>query len=119
MRTLLSRRDLLSPPDTGQPAGEEIVHIASLLLQILPSRLDALREAVAQLPAAELHATAHPGKFAVVLEAGNERALAQATETLQNLRGVLTVSIVAHLSERAGNLDEAMDPDEAMDGEPS
>ena len=109
MRTLLSRRDLFSPGPAGAAAGEELVHIASLLLQIVPSALNTLREAIVALPGAELHPTSHPAKFAVVLEAGNERALADATEVLQNLRGVLTVSIVAHLSERARDLDEPME----------
>ncbi|HEY6645319.1 chaperone NapD [Povalibacter sp.] len=109
MRTLLSRRDLFSPGHAGSPAGEDIVHIASLLLQIVPSALGALRETIGALPGAELHPTAHPAKFAVVLEAGDERALADATALLQNLRGVLTVSIVAHLSERARDLDEPME----------
>lgn len=108
MRTLLSRRELFSPASDHRPAHEEVIHIASLLLHIVPARIDAVREAVAQLPGAELHATAHPAKFAVVIEAGNEHALADATESLQSLQGVLTVSIVAHLSELASNLDEEM-----------
>jgi nitrate reductase NapD len=108
MRTLLSRRELFTAERAAHPQ-DEIVHIASLLLHIVPSCLDSLRQAVASLPDAELHATAHPAKFAVVLEAGNERALADATDRLQSLRGVLTVSIVAHLSERAGDLDEPME----------
>ncbi len=111
MHAPLSRRDLFrlgNGPDT--PAAE-IVHIASLLLQVVPARIEAVRTAVASLPAAEFHPTGHPGKFAVVLEAGDERALAQATETLTQLPGVLTVSIVAHLTEDAASLDEEM-PDE-------
>ena len=109
MRTLLSRRDLFTATPTDLPSGEEVVHIASLLLHIVPSCLADLRKVIAAMPAAELHATAHPAKYAVVLEAGNERVLADATEALQNLRGVLTVSIVAHLSERARDLDEPVE----------
>ncbi|HMN47430.1 MAG TPA: chaperone NapD [Povalibacter sp.] len=107
MRTLLSRRDLFTA--TPRELQEEIVHIASLLLHIVPSCLDTLRRTVAELPGAELHATAHPAKFAVVLEAADARSLADATQRLQDLRGVLTVSIVAHLSERARDLDEPME----------
>ncbi len=106
MRKLLSRRELFTAAPT-QPG--PVVHIASLLLHIVPDALDRLRRVVAELPLAELHATAHPAKFAVLLEAGNEQLLADATERLQNLRGVLTVSIVAHLSESARYLDQPVE----------
>lgn len=113
MHAPLSRRDLFRLSDA--PDRREIVHIASLLLQVMPARVAAVREAVAALPSAEFHPTGHPGKFAVVLEAADERALAQATETLTQLQGVLTVSIVAHLTEDAATLDEQM-PD--VEGRP-
>lgn len=106
MRTLLSRRDLLTlGQGTSASAGEPIVHIASLLLQATPSGIENVREVIAGLPGAELHSTANPAKIAVVLETGNEQALAQATDALSQVPGVLTVSIVAHLMEQQSRLD--------------
>jgi nitrate reductase NapAB chaperone NapD len=98
----LSRRDLLRP-DAGNA---DRVHIASLLLQIAPAQVDRVRAEVASLPDAEFHPTGHPNKFAVVLEANDERELANVTEHLANLRGVLTIAIVAHLTEDQDALDE-------------
>lgn len=102
MRSLLTRRDLFA----SSSGVDDRIHIASLLLQVMPAEVESIRAAVASLPDAEFHPTAHPNKFAVVLEAGNERALSAATEQLSGLPGVLTVSIVAHLTERADSLED-------------
>lgn len=85
------------------------MHIASLLVQATPAGCEAVRERIASMPGAELHDTGHSGKVAVVLEATDSRALAEATTELQQLTGVLTVSIVAHLMESASSLEEQHD----------
>lgn len=111
-RRILSRRDLLTlqglapPPSVGAP--RSLVHIASLLVHAIPERIDAARAAIASIPDAELHATAHPGKFAVVLECADEGAVADCVNALHAAPGVLTVSIVSHLIEDADALDEEM-----------
>lgn len=104
--SLLSRRDLFRPAQA-----EDRVHIASLLLQITPAQVESVRTAVESLPAAEFHATAHPNKYAVLLEAGDERTLADATQLLSGLPGVLTISIVAHFTESADALAEQVGED--------
>jgi len=104
--SLLSRRDLFRPA-----RAEDRVHIASLLLQIAPAHVESVRAAVALLPAAEFHATRHPNKYAVVLEAGEERALSDATQQLSDLPGVLTISIVSHFIESANALADEVGED--------
>ena len=101
----LSRRELLSFSSAGNSA-DPLIHIASLIVQATDAGCSAVRECVAAMPAAELHDTAHPNKLVVVLEASDARSLADATSELQQITGVLTVSIVAHLTERASALDE-------------
>lgn len=106
MCAAITRRDLLlwdHPRDQYEP---ETVHIASLLLRIVPDRIDDLRAAIAALPEAELHATEHPARYAVLLEAGDERALADATTRLSDIPGVLTVAIVTHVTEPRASLAE-------------
>lgn len=84
---------------------DPLVHIASLLVQATDAGCAAVRSKVATMPGAELHETGQPGKLAIVLESTASRAIADATTELQQLSGVLTVSIVAHLMESASALE--------------
>jgi nitrate reductase NapD len=105
----LSRRDFLKFGPTAGESDEPLVHIASLLIQATPTGLDAVRAAIGSMPGAELHETGHSGKVAVVLESADSRAIADATTELQQLSGVLTVSIVAHLMESPSALEQQHD----------
>jgi nitrate reductase NapD len=106
----VSRRDLLSLSSPAADDADPLVHIVSLLVQATPNGCAAVRSAVAQMPAAELHETHQANKLALVLESADSRAIAEATSELQQLSGVLTVSIVAHLVERASLLEESNEP---------
>lgn len=109
MRTL-SRRELLSFGAAASDDPDPLIHIASLLVQATPAGVTAVRELIAAMPEAEIHETAHAGKLAVVLESADGRAIAHNASELQQLSGVLTVSIVAHLTERASALEELDEP---------
>jgi periplasmic nitrate reductase NapD len=102
----LSRRELvaLNPRSSARPL--DIVHIASLLVQATPQGVVIAKAAAAALPGAEIHDTSAPGKFVVVLESVQERAIADAADTLLQVAGVLTVSVVAHLMESAADLQQ-------------
>ena len=102
----ISRRDLLSLGRANSDDPDPLVHIASLLVQATPAGCSAVRALVSAMPAAEIHETEHPGKLVVVLESADNRVIAAAASELQHLAGVLTVSIVAHLTERASALEE-------------
>jgi nitrate reductase NapD len=105
----LSRRDFLKLGRASDDADEPIVHIASLLVRATPTGCDNIRSLIGSLPGAELHETGQSGKLVVVLESADSRAIADATSELQQLSGVLTVSIVAHLMESASALEEQHD----------
>lgn len=64
---------------------------------------------IGSMPGAELHETGQPGKLVIVLESADSRVIADATTELQQVSGVLTVSIVAHLMESASALEELHD----------
>lgn len=83
-----------------------IVHIASLLVQATPQGMVIAKHAAAALPGAKIYDTAASGKFVVVLESARERAIADAADTLSQVTGVLTVSVVAHLMESAADLEQ-------------
>jgi len=97
----LSRRDFLKLGRSPGDAGEPLVHIASLVVQATAAGCQAVRSSIGSMPGAELHETGQIGKVVVVLESADSRAIADATTELQQLPGVLTVSIVAHLMESA------------------
>lgn len=101
----LSRRDFFAL-GRGVENADPLVHIASLLVQATEAGCAAVRAMVGSLPGAELHETGHPGKLAIVLESTASRAIADAASELQQIPGVLTVSIVAHLMESASALEE-------------
>lgn len=100
----VSRRDLVSLTPRVPASDARIVHIASLLVQATPQGMLLAKQAAAALADAEVHDTAAPGKFVVVLESPQERAIADAADLLQQVTGVLTVSIVTHLMESESSL---------------
>lgn len=106
----VSRRDLLSLSSPTVDDVDPLVHIVSLLVQATPAGCEAVRSAVASMPAAELHETHQANKLAVVLESADSRAIADAATELQQLSGVLTVSIVVHLVERSSLLEQSNEP---------
>ncbi len=101
----LSRRDLLALRSAATDS-DPLIHIASLLVQATTEGCDAVKKMAVNLPGAEIRGTAHPNKLVVVLESADSRAIAGAAHELQQLAGVLTVSIVAHLTERASALSD-------------
>ena len=104
----LPRRGLFAlPAASPKPASAEatdMVHIASLLVQVVPRHMALAKHAALALPGAEIHDTSVPGKFVVVLESPHERALADATQHLLDVRGVISVSLVAHMMESEADL---------------
>jgi nitrate reductase NapAB chaperone NapD len=104
MGSKFSRRELVSLQPRAPERSSEIVHIASLLVQTTHEGMLLAKHAAVALPGAEIHDTAAPGKFVVVLESPRERAIADAAEQLLQVAGVLTVSIVAHMMESAADL---------------
>ena len=104
MANNISRRDLVSLTPRQSSSADDIVHIASLLVQATPRGMLLAKQAAAALEGAEIHETAAAGKFVVVLESSRERAIADAADLLHQVTGVLTVSVVAHHMESAASL---------------
>jgi periplasmic nitrate reductase NapD len=105
----LSRRDFFNLGRAPVGLDDPVVHIASLLVQATAIGCEAVRSIVHTLPGAELHETGHAGKIVIILESADSRAIANATAELQQLSGVLTVSIVAHLTENASAMEQQHD----------
>jgi periplasmic nitrate reductase NapD len=102
----ISRRDLVSLTPRAAASPSDIVHIASLLVQATPRGMLVAKQAAAAIDGAEIHETAAPGKFVVVLESSHERTIADAADLLRQVTGVLTVSVVTHFMESASALEQ-------------
>ncbi len=85
----LSRRDIIT-------AGSGAAHIASLLVQCQPERLDALAADLDALEGTEVPARDEQGKLIVLLELPTEYALLERTREIENLPGVISVTLVYH-----------------------
>lgn len=89
-RMLRSRRDLL----TGQASRS--FQIASLLVQALPARMDAVARQIDLIPGAETHPTEAAGRLIVILEAETDSALVEAMSVMTEMSGVISTSLVYH-----------------------
>lgn len=93
----LSRRKLFSPPSSD--GHDTLVHITSLLVHATDAGCLAVRRALEGIAGAEVLSTPHARKLAIVLESPDDRSIAAIAGDIQNLAGVINVSIVAHVVE--------------------
>lgn len=96
MTRSFSRRALFTPPAHSP---DTLIHIASLLVHATPAACESVKSLVKDLPGTEVHDTAHAGKIAIVLESADDRAIADTASRVQDLAGVVSVSVVAHVVE--------------------
>jgi nitrate reductase NapD len=87
MKNQLHRRRLLL-------GASRDIHVCSLVVHAWPERLDAVAEAVAQLPGAELHGRDPLGKLIVTLETDSEGEILARMGAIGDIEGVLSTSLV-------------------------
>lgn len=81
------------------------VHLTSLLIQVTSRGRAALLEH-GRRSGVRLHETAVPSKLIALLECADESAAAEMANQLLGVAGVLTVSIISHLTESEAALDQ-------------
>ena len=72
------------------------VHICSLVVHAWPESLDAVADAVARMPGAELHARDPVGKLIVTLETETEHEIVGRMNAIGDIQGVLSTSLIFH-----------------------
>lgn len=77
------------------------LHISSLVVQVRPDSLLAVRDAITALPGTEIHAESELGKLVVVLDVESAAVLSERMDQIQKLPGVLSASLVFHHVEDA------------------
>ena len=86
-----------------------LLHIASLVVQHRAERVSAVSECLTAHPGAEL-ALSEGGRSIVLCEADSESAMMGVIDALQALDGVYAVSLVHHHAEAATSLNEEIQP---------
>jgi nitrate reductase NapD len=66
------------------------LHIASMVVHCVPSRLEAVAQLLSGLPGAVVHAMTPEGKAVVTLEAGSSGDITMNVARVQRLHGVLS-----------------------------
>ena len=89
----------------NEHAAADAVHIVSLIVHVLPARVDAVVTHLAHEADAELVAQSG-GKLVVLAETTHERDIVALTTRLADIRGVLGVNLVYHHVEPADSLGE-------------
>ena len=82
----------------------DAVNISSLIVAALPERSAEVQAGLAALSGVEVHAVAEDGRMIVTIESDSDGATVQQFETIRQLPGVLSASMVYHQLET--------DPDE-------
>lgn len=98
-----------APPAPASPGADDDAqewHIAGVLVHALPDHLDAVRDAIAGMTGAEIHAASDTGKLVVTLEAPTSRGIAAHLTYLHQLEGVMTATLVYQHNEDARDMDE-------------
>jgi len=97
-----------TPPANAerQPAMEQEVHIAGIVVHALPAHLAATKARIASLPAAEVHAASTDGKLIVTLETDSTRRILDYMDAIRALQGVVDVALVYQHAEPLTALDQ-------------
>ena len=72
------------------------VHISSLVVHARPDRCAALREEIAALAGAEVHAGTADGKLVVVLETASEAETLARIAAINDMQGTIAASLIYH-----------------------
>lgn len=87
--------------DTRAPEAQGPVEIASILVQALPQRLDAVARNLERLPGTQIYSKDPRGKLVVVLEAAEVGVIGTMLNTISAMPDVLTAALVFHGTDEA------------------
>ncbi|WP_355661104.1 chaperone NapD [Halomonas salifodinae] len=90
----------------GDPRRENVLHIASLLVQARPQRLAEVAAWLGRRPGVELGAEDPAGKLVVVVESEAEAAILGLIDALQQRPGVLGAALIYHQVLDAASADQ-------------
>lgn len=75
------------------------MNISSVLLHAAPGHIESVRAALAQVQGVDVHGASPDGRLVVTLEAADTGAAADLYQSIEQMRGVLSLSLVFQQSE--------------------
>ena len=72
----------------------EELHIAGIVVHVLPESVERVTGSIAGLPGTEVHAASRDGRLVVTLEAPSAREIAARMDDIQRFDGVLSALLV-------------------------
>jgi nitrate reductase NapD len=82
---------------------DEELHISSLVVHALPSKVQAVHEAIGDLDGTEIHAVTADGRMVVTLETKSEADFLMRFAEIDQLSGVVSTALVFHQVETVGS----------------
>jgi periplasmic nitrate reductase NapD len=78
-------------------------HISSLVVQVLPAKVQFVQEAIARLGGTEINAVTDGGRIVVTLETNSEAEFLMRFAEIDRLPGVVSAMLVFHQVESVGS----------------
>jgi nitrate reductase NapD len=94
--------------ERGRLVSNEL-HVAGVLVQIVPACLESVGRTIATLPGADVHARSPDGKLVVTLETQDPAGIMAHLSHIREIRGVLSALLVYEHSEPLDSIDEEVD----------
>lgn len=79
------------------------IHICSLVVHALPSKVQAVREAIGDLDGTEIHAVTADGRMVITLETKSDIDFLMGFAEIEQLHGVISTALVFHQVETVGS----------------
>jgi nitrate reductase NapD len=95
---MAARQPIARNADRVEQTTEEL-HVASLVVHALPSKVQAVHDAIGRLYGAEVHAVTVDGRMVVTLDTENEADMLAGIAEIGLLVGVVSAALVFHQTE--------------------
>lgn len=87
------------------------LHMAGVLVHVVPAHVETVSARILQLPGAALHAQSQSGKVVATLESERSEDIVAALNAINRMPGVLSAALVSEHSEPLATVDEEISRD--------
>jgi len=101
----------MMPIPKAHPEKQEVISVCGVVVHVHPDRREATESRMKKIPGLEIHGASKDGKLVVTVETDSYRKTGDAISHLQDVEGVLSVSMIY---QHAEPLDESDDPDQGI-----